>query len=205
MDIDDKIIDQWTDFCKDYIGDYELPAWDTIPDLGLYMEQVVIYLKKELKYLDKGPDSDDIITAPAINNYVRKKFMPQPVKKRYYRTHLAYLLILCTLKPSLSISEIQTLIPMSTSEEDLHLFYDAFRQQHKLSADLFLKRIERLKKLVVKDEFLGNAFNDPATELIVDVALMSSFTKMLSDKLFLFGNTVADMMGSASPEEDETI
>ena len=205
MEIDDKIIDQWTDFCKDYIGDYELPAWDTIPDLGLYMEQVVIYLKKELKYLDKGPDSDDIITAPAINNYVRKKFMPQPVKKRYYRTHLAYLLILCALKPSLSISEIQTLLPMDTGEEDLHIFYDAFRQQHKRSADIFLKRIERLKKLVVRNEFLGNAFKDPATELIVDVALISSFTKILSDKLFLFENTVTDMIGSVSPKEDGTI
>ncbi|MBQ5955668.1 MAG: DUF1836 domain-containing protein [Firmicutes bacterium] len=205
MEIDDKIIDQWTEYWKDYIGDYELPAWDTIPDLGLYMEQVVIYLKKELKYLDKGPDSDDIITASAINNYVRKKFMPQPIKKRYYRTHLAYLLILCALKPSLSISEIQTLLPMDTSEDDLHLFYDAFRQQHKLSADLFLKRIERLKKLVAREEFLGNAFKDPVTELIVDVALISSFTKILSDKLFLFENTVTDMIGSVSPEEDGTI
>ena len=183
MDIDDKIIDQWTDFCKDYIGDYELPAWDTIPDLGLYMEQVVIYLKKELKYLDKGPDSDDIITAPAINNYVRKKFMPQPIKKRYYRTHLAYLLILCALKSSLSISEIQALIPKDTGEDELHLFYDAFRQQHKRSAEFFISRIERLKKLVVKNEFLGNAFKDPGTEIVVDVALLSSFTKLFSDKL----------------------
>ena len=188
-----------------FLDDYRLPKWEDIPDFGLYMEQVVIYLKKELKYLDKGPDSDDIITAPAINNYVRKKFMPQPIKKRYYRTHLAYLLILCALKPSLSISEIQTLLPMDTGEEDLHIFYDAFRQQHKRSADIFLKRIERLKKLVVRNEFLGNAFKDPATELIVDVALISSFTKILSDKLFLFENTVTDMIGSVSPKEDGTI
>ena len=94
---------------------------------------------------------------------------------------------------------------MDTGEEDLHIFYDAFRQQHKRSADIFLKRIERLKKLVVRDEFLGNAFKDPATELIVDVALISSFTKILSDKLFLFENTVTDMIGSVSPKEDGTI
>ncbi len=193
MEINEKLIDQWLAYWKDNIGNYELPTWDSIPDFGLYMEQVVTYLRKELKYLDKGSESDCVITAAAINNYVRKKNMPQPIKKRYYRTHLAYLLILCALKPSLSISEIQTLIPMDAGEEELHLFYEAFRQQHKRSAEFFITRIERLKKLLARNEFLGNAFRDPSTELIVDVALLSSFTKVLSDRLL----TSTDMFGSA--------
>ncbi len=186
MEINERSIDQLIAYWKEYIGNYELPAWDNIPDLGLYMEQVVIYLRKELNYLDRSSDSESVITAAAINNYVRKKFMPQPVKKRYYRTHLAYLLILCALKPSLSISDIQSLIPMSAGEEELHHFYNAFRQQHKRSAEFFITRIERLKRLVVKEEFFGSAFKDPATEIVVDVALLSSFTKILSDKLFSY-------------------
>ena len=206
MEIDEKAIDQWIAYWKDYIGDYELPAWETIPDLGLYMEQVVIYLREELKYLDRGPDNESIITAPAINNYVRKKIMPQPIKKRYYRTHLAYLLILCALKPALSISEIQTLIPMDTEEDQLHQFYDAFRMQHKRSADLFVNRIERLKKLMARDEALGGYFNDPAVEVVVDVALLSSFAKILSDKLFLLENEMAnpEPEDSSAPAGDGT-
>ncbi|MBO5993945.1 MAG: DUF1836 domain-containing protein [Firmicutes bacterium] len=200
MELDEKAIDQWLAYWKNYIGDYQLPAWDTIPDLGLYMEQVVIYLRKELKYLDKGPNSECVITAPAINNYVRKKFMPQPIKKRYYRTHLAYLLILCALKPSLSISEINTLIPMDTGEDELHQFYDAFRQQHKRSAEFFISKIETLKSLVVKDKFLGNAFKDPAKEIVVDVALLSSFTKILSEKLFVFEVGMPDITASEPSE-----
>ncbi|MBQ4467242.1 MAG: DUF1836 domain-containing protein [Firmicutes bacterium] len=154
------------------------------------MEQVVTYIRNSLKYLERSPEEDSVITASAINNYVRKKFMPQPVKKRYYRTHLAYLLILCALKPSLSISEIQAIVPMDISEDDLHSFYEAFIQQHKRAADFFINRVERLKKLVVRDEFLGNAFQDPATEIIVDVALISSFTKALSDKMFVIEDGV---------------
>ena len=200
MEINEKIIDKWIAYGKSYFDNYELPVWDNIPDFGLYMEQVVTYLRKELKYLDKDTDADCVITAPAINNYVRKKFMPQPIKKRYYRTHLAYLLILCALKPSLSISEIQALIPMDTGEEELHLFYDAFRQQHKRSAEYFISRIERLKKLVVKNEFLGNAFKDPGTEIVVDIALLSSFTKLFSDKL-LGGN---DELSEPSVPSDDT-
>ena len=200
MELKEKSIDQLIAYWKDYIGSYELPTWDNIPDLGLYMEQVVIYLRKELNYLDRDNSSEHVITAAAINNYVRKQFMPQPIKKRYYRIHLAYLLILCALKPSLSISEIQGLISMSAGEDELHDFYDAFRQQHKRSAEFFISRIERLKKLVVKNEFLGNAFKDPGTEIVVDVALLSSFTKLFSDKLI----RGEDMPGDPSDPSDDT-
>lgn len=207
MEINERSIDQLIAYWKEYIGNYELPTWDNIPDFGLYMEQVVIYLRKELNYLDKSSESESIITAAAINNYVRKKFMPQPIKKRYYRTHLAYLLILCALKPSLSISVIQSLIPMSAGEEELHHFYDAFRQQHKRSAEYFITRIERLKRLVVKDELFGNAFKDPATEIVVDVALLSSFTKILSGKLISYDTALPgifeeNLEGSPNSQDD---
>ena len=57
----------------------------------------------------------DNITASIVNNYVRMKIMPPPVKKKYGRVHLAYLLMICTLKRSLPIAAIQRLIP----EEEL--------------------------------------------------------------------------------------
>ena len=82
---------------------YQLPRWDTIPNLGLYMEQVITLLKEYLSYLPTEDEEDQVITAAAINNYVRKKVMPMPVKKRYYRSHIAYLIIICSLKQSMSI------------------------------------------------------------------------------------------------------
>lgn len=83
-----------------YLAEYRLPAWDEIPEMGLYMEQVIQYLKKHLDYLPPELKEEQFITAATINNYVRKKVMPEPVKKKYYRLHLAYLIMICTLKHS---------------------------------------------------------------------------------------------------------
>ena len=37
-----------------YLEHYRLPAWEEIPDFGLYMEQVVQLLKQYLSYLPPG-------------------------------------------------------------------------------------------------------------------------------------------------------
>ena len=94
-----------------YLERYRLPAWEEIPDFGLYMEQVVQLLKQYLSYLPPELKQSQTITAAAINNYVRTKMLPEPRKKKYYRIHIAYLLMICTLKQSLSLSMLQTLLP----------------------------------------------------------------------------------------------
>ena len=93
---------------ENFISNYSLPAWDAIPDFGLYMEQVVTFLSDSLSFVPVPEEPKDrLITAAAINNYVRLKLMPAPVKKRYYRIHIAYLIMIFTLKQSLSIQDVQ--------------------------------------------------------------------------------------------------
>ena len=74
-----------------YLDNYRLPEWEAIPDFGLYMEQVIDLLKQYLDYLPPELKEEQFITASTINNYVRTKVMPEPIKKRYYREHIAYL------------------------------------------------------------------------------------------------------------------
>ena len=92
-----------------YLAAYRLPAWEQIPDLGLYMEQVVLLLRQYLDYLPPELKQPEPITAAAINNYVRTRLLPEPRKKRYYRAHISYLIMICTLKQALRLSELQTL------------------------------------------------------------------------------------------------
>ncbi len=200
MKINITNIDKWISYWKEYIGNYDLPSWDQIPDFGLYMEQVVTFLRDCLKYIDSGNPDEPAITASAINNYVRKKLMPQPVKKKYYRNHIAYLIILCALKQSLTISDIQALVPDDAGEKEFRKFYDAFVEQHKRAADYFIDRVESVKEMIVNDEFLDNNFKDNTTELIVDVALLSSFAKLLSERLILSGFTIPGTDDSPYPE-----
>ena len=102
-----------------YLDEYRLPAWEELPDIGLYMDQVVTLLTQYLDYMPPEMKEEQIITPAAINNYVRKKIMPEPVKKKYYRRHIAYLIMVCTLKQCLSIPTLQAIIPAGLDEEEL--------------------------------------------------------------------------------------
>ena len=174
----EAIISSW----NNYMADFSLPSWDQIPDLGLYMEQVITFVRGCLRNFEDGTE-EPVITASAVNNYVRKKFMPQPVKKRYYRTHLAYLLIICTLKQAISIAEIQNMIPVDIEEEELKTFYTSFTIQHKRAAGYFASRFDEFRKDFLSEVPEENTFLDKKTEITMDIALVSSFGRMLSRKL----------------------
>ena len=65
-----------------FITDYHLPDWETIPDLGLYMDQVIVLLEQYLTFIPTPAGSKEkFVTSSTINNYVRLKIMPAPVKR----------------------------------------------------------------------------------------------------------------------------
>ena len=96
-----------------------LPRWNELPDLELYMDQVTSLVGRYLK-------DDRELTASMVNNYVKHKAMPAPVRKKYTREHLAYLVVICTLKPVLPISTIRQMMVDELAEQYLQPFYDAF-------------------------------------------------------------------------------
>ncbi len=83
---------------------YRCPRWNELPEIDLYIDQVVYILQNSLSVFSK--DDAPIITASMINNYVKQDVLPAPKKKKYNRTHLAYLFVICTFKRIMSISEI---------------------------------------------------------------------------------------------------
>ena len=109
----------------DSLAQFDLPDWDRLPQLDLYMDQVIILLKRCLSPLEDSED-EKAITASIINNNVRMKVIPPPVKKKYSRVHIAYLIIICTLKQSLNISRIQRMLPEDHGEEAVRELYTEF-------------------------------------------------------------------------------
>ena len=89
-----------------------LPRWNELPDLELYMDQVTSLVGRYLK-------DDRELTASMVNNYVKHKAMPAPVRKKYTREHLAYLVVICTLKPVLPISTIRQMMVDELAEQHL--------------------------------------------------------------------------------------
>lgn len=110
-----------------------LPAWDELPDFELYMDQV---LSLTGRYLEGMPNLEDSkLTASMINNYVKMKIIPAPQGKRYSRRHVAYLLLLCILKPVLPIAAIQKLFAGAQSGMDDKAFYERFREIYRQASN----------------------------------------------------------------------
>ena len=177
-----------------YMDEYRLPNWDDIPNFGLYMEQVVVLLSEYLDYLPPELKKEQFITAATINNYVRKEIMPEPVKKRYYRLHIAYLIIICTLKQSLSIQTITTIIAMGLTEEELKALYNNFAERQRLTAAYFVEQVREAAGPILDHDGPASPIAAKDTpDLIISSAIVSSFTKLLAEKLLLLnGKTLED-------------
>lgn len=172
---------------EQYLDDYRLPAWGEIPDIGLYMDQVVTLLSGYLDYMPPELKEEQVITPAAINNYVRKKIMPEPVKKKYYRVHIAYLIMVCTLKQSLSIPTLQTMIPPGLSEDELQRVYSAFVTRHRMACRYFLREVRVAAGGILDHgpEELSEFSTDDTNDLITTVAVISGFARLMAEKLLL--------------------
>ena len=178
---------------ESYLNSFRLPAWEEIPDLGLYMEQITVLLKDYLDYFPPELKEEQFITAATINNYVRIKVMPQPIKRRYYREHIAYLIIILSLKHSLSIALIQRIIPTGLSREEVERIYTAFAARHRLTAQYFVEQTRRLAGPILEHEDVTEMSAESPEALIITSAVMSGFTRLLTEKLLLLeGKDLSD-------------
>ncbi len=129
---------RWEKFMKRF----SLPSYEEIPNLGLYMDQVLTLMNQYLAPLTTTDVEDTAITAATINNYVRVKVMPAPEKKKYLRIHIAYLIIICTLKQAMSISDIQALLPADLSDEEMQMLYYEYSRCYKASVLFFINEVK---------------------------------------------------------------
>ena len=79
----------------------ERPArWEELPDLALYMDQIVSYMPRQLIHFDQG----ETLTSAMVNNYIKDGLVPRADGKRYGPVHLGYLTAVCALKKVLPAS-----------------------------------------------------------------------------------------------------
>ena len=106
--------------------EFKANEWDTLPDIDLYMDQVIGYLNRQLRI--QGKDNEgQIITPSMINNYVKSGQVTHPDRKKYVREHLAQLYMLCSMKQILTIPDASELIRrLSSDGRGTKEVYDAF-------------------------------------------------------------------------------
>ena len=163
-----------------YLNNYKLPAWKELPDIGLYMDQVIALLGQYLDFIPMEDSKDKPVTPTTINNYVRLKLIPPPVKKRYSRIHLAYLIVICCLKGSMSLSSIQQMFPMNLSEEEVQQIYTNFVHRYRTA---YLRCVEQLEQLSEPVLDPGNQETSQVESLVLTTAVAATLYKLVTDKL----------------------
>jgi hypothetical protein len=114
-----KILLEWVE----ELEEYHMPGWSELPDLDLYMDQVITYLERQLSIFSKSSE-EKLITPSMINNYAKNEIIPRPVQKKYTRDHMAHLISVLNLKNILSLMEIARLISHETSDKPIDTFYN---------------------------------------------------------------------------------
>ena len=100
-----------------------LPDWETLPDFGLYKDQLISFINHSLPSVNGQID----LTASMINNYVKAGLIEKPNGKKYSREALAQLMIVIQLKLTTPMELIKTLLHPEDGE-DMRSLYTRFRQ-----------------------------------------------------------------------------
>ena len=91
------------------IQQYKPVPWDMIPDIGLYMDQVITFITRMYEPL-YGDQTVGYLSAPMINNYVKSKLIPRPTGKKYSREQIALLAMIVALKQVSSMEDIRVML-----------------------------------------------------------------------------------------------
>lgn len=163
-----------------YLNNYKLPAWKELPDIGLYMDQVIALLGQYLDFIPIEDARDKPVTPTTINNYVRLKVMPAPEKRKYYRVHIAFLIMIFTLKQGISINGLQQLLPSTADEEGVRIFYTSYIARLQEVGNFYTAQT----RAAVQDILDPETSDEGAIEnVIIQSILQSGFSRIMAEKL----------------------
>ena len=110
------------------IADFRLPAYQEIPDVGLYLEQTAKYISDFLLPLQYPP-----VTGSMISNYVKTGLISNPVRKQYSREQIAYLIFIAVAKSVMSMDDLHLMISVQQQTYPSRIAYDYFCDElHKM-------------------------------------------------------------------------
>ena len=160
------------------LKELKLPRYKDLPDFGIYSEQLVEIVNKTLEAMF---DKDNKLTKSMVNNYVKHKIMPSPIKKRYFRNHIVYCIVITVFKNNLSIAEI-----------DGGILHELKKSSIGESYNYFCDKIESVMRLIID---ILDKQDDPNTKMTTNIdvdldkrngltlAIVSVCTKVITQKL----------------------
>ena len=159
------------------MDEYALPNWDNLPTLPLYMDQVIYLLNEYLIIFPTEDPEERLVTPAMINNYVKLKIIPAPIKKRYGRLHLAYLILVCILKQSMNTGDIKKLLSIEMNEAEMQVIYTSFVGIFESAKRNCIAGVKESAKPILRDP------ETSVNNLIFQTALSANFFRMLTEQM----------------------
>jgi len=151
------------------LRDLALPRYDSLPSFGIYVDQLVSIVNDTVGLF--AMQDEKPLTAAMVNNYVKQGVIPPPVKKKYGRNHIAYVIVVCILKKVFSLQEISQLIKLQKTLYDSGAAYDAF--------------VDSLEKDLAQLFDDGAGLGGAATKPVNGELLVQRGVSTFSNKLFI--------------------
>ena len=148
---------------------------DRMPDLALYMDQVITYITQQLEEL--AVEGDKTITPSMINNYTKNGVLPRPVNKKYNKEHLSSILMLSVFKQIIPINDAKALIHKDDTEA-IFTLYDNFAEEQKTQvrshADMLEKALQEIDTQNTEDALLKLSM-----DMIIKANILSIYAKKI--------------------------
>lgn len=155
---------------------FHMPRYDELPNVELYRDQVIEYIVQVLCPLS-GCSDGPWLTPSMVNNYVKQRLVPAPVKKLYGREQIARLLTICIFKQFLPIDAIARLFRIQKVTYPIDVAFDYVSAEINNAVDSAFSRHDGMRRdtasLVTRESLLVRS---AAAAFASKVVLMSYLT-----------------------------
>ena len=120
-------------------------------------------------------------------------------KRKYFRVHIAYLIMILTMKQSISISDVQKIIPADIPEEDVRAIYQEYSEKFRHIALFFNQQVQDAAEDIRTPDQPGEA---AVSRLVIESTLIAGFSKILAEKLIrLCGADTQEVLAAEQPPQ----
>ena len=199
---------------EEYLNHYKLPAWKELPDIGLYMDQVIALLAQYLDFIPVEDQKDKPVTPTTINNYVRPEgdarpgeaaVLPGPHRLPDHDLHP---------EAGHSIGSLQKLLPSPTDEEGVvAAFYTNYIQQVREIGSFYTAQTRAAVQDILDPQVTDQGLVE---KFLIQSILQAGFSRILAEKILhlrdadpaavLAQETIRDHQGRHpmdAPEEED--
>lgn len=163
------------------LNDIHMPRWNELPNVDLYLDQVVTFINSSLNSFilsnvsNSSKTENQVLTKTMINNYVKNKLIEPPKKKKYSKVQLAKLFVICILKQVYSMNDIKDLINIALQHSDIKIAYNSFCDQFE----------EALLCTYKRKDYIDNYSKDDTNKYLLKSVLLSCCYTIYSQNFLL--------------------